>query len=77
MTISYDAFDQVDIRSGTIVDAKPFERARKPSFKIWADFGDEIGIKQTSAQITVHYSLDSFHLFGCYRSLSTLDHLIL
>ena|SRR3989338_7883681 len=56
MTISYEEFEKVDLRSGTIVKAEIFERARKPAYKIWADFGDQIGVLQTSAQVTVHYS---------------------
>ncbi len=59
MTISYNDFVKVDIRSGTIVKAEAFLRAHKPAYKIWVDFGPDLGIKQTSAQITVHYTLDS------------------
>lgn len=59
MTISYDEFEKIDLRSGTVVKAEPFLRAKKPAYKVWVDFGSDIGILQTSAQITVHYTPES------------------
>lgn len=53
--ISYEEFTKVELRSGTVVKAEVFERAKKPAYKVWVDFGPTIGILQTSAQITVHY----------------------
>ena len=66
--ITYDEFDRVDLRSGTIVKVEEFPRAKKPAFKVWADFGVEIGVLQTSAQVTVHYTLESLlgrPIVGC------------
>jgi tRNA-binding protein len=58
-TISFEDFARVDIRVGTIVDAQPFPEARRPAIKLWVDFGDPLGVKKTSAQVTKHYAPDS------------------
>lgn len=66
--ISYDDFEKVDFRSGTVLKVEPFPRAKKPAYKVWVDFGADIGIKQTSAQVTVHYTPESLvgrQVVGC------------
>jgi tRNA-binding protein len=68
MTISYEEFEKVELRSGTVVKVEEFPRAKKPAYKVWVHFGAEIGILQTSAQVTVHYTPESLvgrSVVGC------------
>ncbi len=58
MTASFDDFQEIDIRVGRIVEVEDFPQARNPSFKLRIDFGPEIGVKKSCAQITVNYSKD-------------------
>ncbi|GAB6887335.1 tRNA-binding protein [Desulfothermus okinawensis JCM 13304] len=55
-TITWDDFIKIEMRSGTIIDVQDFPEARKPAYKVWIDFGEKIGIKKSSAQITDLYS---------------------
>lgn len=67
-TITYEEFERVELRSVTIVKVEEFRRARKPAFKVWADFGSEIGVLQTSAQVTMHYTPETLlgrQIVGC------------
>ena len=56
--ISFDDFLKVDVRVGRVVRAEPYPEARKPAIKMWIDFGEEIGEKKSSAQVTAHYDPD-------------------
>ncbi len=57
-TIGFDDFLKVDIRVGTVVKAEPYPEARQPAYKVWVDFGAELGVKETSAQATAHYAIE-------------------
>ncbi|MDP6788067.1 MAG: tRNA-binding protein [Rhodospirillales bacterium] len=59
MQISYDDFAKIDIRVGTVSRVEPYPQARKPAYKLWIDFGPEVGEKKSSAQIIEHYTLES------------------
>lgn len=56
--ISFADFERIELRSGTIVTVEDFPKAKKPAYKVWADFGPSIGVLQSSAQVTLNYSKD-------------------
>jgi tRNA-binding protein len=66
--ITYDEFERVELRSGTVVNVELFARAKKAAYKVWVNFGPEFGILQTSAQVTVHHTQESLlgrSVIGC------------
>jgi tRNA-binding protein len=56
MTISWQDFEKVELRAGTIVQVEDFAKAKKPAYKIWIDLGEEVGVKRSSAQVTKRYT---------------------
>lgn len=66
--VTYQEFEQVELRFATIIKIEDFPRTRKPAFKVWADFGGEVGVLQTAAQITVYYTKEDLlgkSIVGC------------
>jgi len=65
---SIEDFVKIELISGTVVKAEEFARAKKPAFKVWVDFGEKVGVLQTSAQVTKHYTIDGLigkSVMGC------------
>ncbi|MBO91308.1 MAG: tRNA-binding protein, partial [Rhodospirillaceae bacterium] len=58
-TITFNDFQKIEVRVGTIVDVQEFPEARRPAYKLWVDFGQEFGIRKTSAQVTKNYTKKS------------------
>jgi len=56
VTISWPDFEKIDMRVGVVTEARDFAEARKPAYRLWIDFGPELGVKRSSAQITAHYA---------------------
>ncbi|KTD48315.1 tRNA-binding protein [Legionella quateirensis] len=68
MLATYEDFEKIELRSGTVVKVEEFLRAKKPAYKVWVDFGKDIGVLQTSAQVTVHYTPETLlgrSVVGC------------
>jgi tRNA-binding protein len=61
--ITWDDFEKIDMRTGTIIEVNDFPKARKPAYKLTIDFGEEIGLKNSSAQVTTHYKKED--LLNC------------
>ncbi len=53
--LTWEEFEKVELRAGTVIDVQDFAKARKPAYKLWIDFGGEVGIKRSSAQVTTYY----------------------